>query len=500
MRSKRTALLTSRLVENGRKVSLQTIFVTNERWLIILAVVGLCLVVGLIGGAYIAFLTPLLAALVLIALVGGLLMLRSIQWGLFALVGIIYLLPFAALPVNIGFSPTFLDLVLAVIFFVWITALATRKQEEFVASPLAVPILIFILLAFASFVAGLAHARLSANVLRHFAEIIMCIVLFFVVVNCVRTQKQLEQVVTLLILAGFAAALIGVVLNVLPEAWTVRLLSVLGRVRYPTGWGVLRFIEDDSTLPRRATSTSVDPNVLGGMLIFVGALTASQLFARKPLLRRTFVAPMLAVMALCLYMTYSRSSLLGLVAALLLLGAARYRRLLLVMLIMGVIALLIPQTQVGVQRLQEGWRWEDRASRMRLGEYKDAFILISRYPWFGVGFAGTPDIDIYIGVSSVYLLIAEQMGLVGLFVFLVIMAIFFVYTGQAWWRMRRDTCLEAILLGLVAALAGAMVAGVLDHYLFNLNFPHAVALFWLYLGLAVAATMVTSDDAYSSRD
>jgi hypothetical protein len=157
---------------------------------------------------------------------------------------------------------------------------------------------------------------------------------------------------------------------------------------------------------------------------------------------------------------------------------------------MGVIVLLIPQTQVGIQRLQEGLRWEDRASRMRLGEYKDAFILISRYPWLGVGFAGTPDIDIYIGVSSVYLLIAEQMGLVGLFVFLVIMAIFFVYAGRTWWRMRKDTRVAAILLGLVAALAGAMVAGVFDHYLFNLNFPHAVALFWLFLGLAVPATMV----------
>lgn len=477
-------------MENGRKVSLQTIFVTNERWLVILAIAGLCLVVGLVGGAYIAFLTPLLAAVVLMALVGGLFMLRDIQWGLFALVGVIYLLPFAALPVNIGFSPTFLDLVLVVIFLVWVTALATRKQEEFVASPLAVPILVFILLAFASFVAGLAHARLSANVLRHFVEIIVCIALFFVVVNGVRTQKRLEQVATLLILAGFAAALIGVVLNVLPEAWTVRLLSVLGRVRYPTGWGVLRFIEDDPTLPRRATSTSVDPNVLGGMLIFVGALTASQLSAQKPLLRRVFVAPVLAVMALCLYMTYSRSALLGLVVALLLLGMARYRWLLLVMLIMGVIALLIPQTQVGLQRLQEGWRWEDRASQMRLGEYKDAFILISRYPWLGVGFAGTPDIDIYIGVSNVYLLIAEQMGLVGLSVFLVIMGVFFVYAGRAWWRVRKDTRLESILLGLVAALAGAMVAGVFDHYLFNLNFPHAVALFWLYLGLAVAATMV----------
>jgi hypothetical protein len=111
-----------------------------------------------------------------------------------------------------------------------------------------------------------------------------------------------------------------------------------------------------------------------------------------------------------------------------------------------------------------------------------------------VGFAGTPDIDIYIGVSSVYLLIAEQMGLVGLFVFLVIMAIFFVYTGRAWWRMRKGTRLESVLLGLVAGLAGAMAAGVFDHYLFNLNFPHAVALFWLFLGLAVAATMVGGRD------
>jgi hypothetical protein len=56
--------------------------------------------------------------------------------------------------------------------------------------------------------------------------------------------------------------------------------------------------------------------------------------------------------------------------------------------------------------------------------------------------------------------------------------------------MRKGTRLESILVGLLAALAGAMVAGVFDHYLFNLNFPHAVALFWLSLGLAVAATMV----------
>ncbi len=54
---------------------------------------------------------------------------------------------------------------------------------------------------------------------------------------------------------------------------------------------------------------------------------------------------------------------------------------------------------------------------MRFGEYKDALILIERYPLFGVGFTGTPDLDIYLGVSMLYLIIAENMGIIGLALF-----------------------------------------------------------------------------------
>jgi len=37
----------------------------------------------------------------------------------------------------------------------------------------------------------------------------------------------------------------------------------------------------------------------------------------------------------------------------------------------------------------------------------------------------------------------------------------------------------------VSALVGALVAGILDHYFFNLQFPHTVTLFWFYMGLAI---------------
>jgi O-antigen ligase len=160
--------------------------------------------------------------------------------------------------------------------------------------------------------------------------------------------------------------------------------------------------------------------------------------------------------------------------------------------------LLLPQTQWYVQHFLEGLRGEDLATQMRLGEYKDALILISRHPWFGVGFAGAPDIDTYIGVSSVYLLIAEEIGIVGLGVFLMIMGSA-VRRMLGWLRhLRHNPRLESILLSLLTAQLGALVSGVVDHYFFNINFQHAVALFWLCLGLGIACTLLPTEPGSAS--
>jgi hypothetical protein len=38
------------------------------------------------------------------------------------------------------------------------------------------------------------------------------------------------------------------------------------------------------------------------------------------------------------------------------------------------------------------------------------------------------------------------------------------------------------------------VAGVFDHYLFNMEFHHAVTVFWLLVGMAVAATRLGREE------
>jgi len=457
------------------------------------SIVALTAAAGLAIGAYVALLSPILAVAGAVALVGGLLMLRDVQWGFYALIALICLLPYGALPFKLGFTPTFLDLVVIAIYFVWLMRIATGKMGSFIGTALGLPIAIFLLLACASFVAGLAHASINSYVLRHFAELLLSIALFFVVVNCVRTRNQLRTLIRILILAGLGAALIGVILYFLPSTWSIRLLSALGRVGYPTGSGVLRYIEDDPDLAQRAISTSTDPNALGGLLILVTVLTTAQLFARRPLFPRPALAAMVLVDAGCLYLTYSRGSMAGMIAGLGLLALVKYRRLIPAMVLGAGLLLLLPQAQDYVQHFIEGIQLQDLSTLMRLGEYKDALILVGRHPWIGVGFIGTPEASLYIGVSMVYLLIAEEMGLVGLLTFFLILTLFFRQVWLAWPRMREQEGIESILLGLAAAIAGILVGGIFDHYFFNLNFPHAVSVFWLYLGLGMAAVRLGTE-------
>jgi O-antigen ligase len=190
-----------------------------------------------------------------------------------------------------------------------------------------------------------------------------------------------------------------------------------------------------------------------------------------------------------LYLTYSRSALLGLAAALALLAVLKYRKLIPLAIGAALLLLLLPITQEYVARLVAGFAGEDLATQMRFGEYKDALILINRYPLFGVGFTGTPDLDIYLGVSMLYLIMAENMGIVGLAVFVAIMVGFFVLAGQAW-RRGAGLALEPLLLGYTGAILGALVSGVFDHYWFNMTYPHMTVLFWLYVGLATATVLM----------
>ena len=476
------------------------LFISNRPGVAVLATLALSVSVAVLAGLLIALLSGLYALGLALGLIVLVLILRDIELGFMALVAVIALLPFAVVPLNIGFKPTFLDLVVLALFGVWLLERATGKIGRLITTPLTLPVLTFLALTLASFIAGLGNAPLNQTIARHFAEIVLSILLFFLVTDSVRSAERLQRVTRFIIIGGIVASAVAIVLYLLPDQTTMELLSRLRVFGYPEGPGVLRYIRDDPNLPQRATGTSVDPNALGGLLIMMITLLAPQLFAPQPLLKRRWIVLGLGLVGLALLLSFSRGSFLGAGVALALLGVARYRKLLVIGVVALALILVLPQTQGYVTHFFDGLAVLDDASnsdlstQMRVGEYTDALKLIQRYPIFGVGFTGTPDIDTYLKVANLYLMMAGEMGIVGVTAFLIVMGTLFVSA----WRARPERAVtsrsgvEPIWWGYHAALIGALVGGIFDHYFFNLDFHHSVTLFWLYVGLAAVSTRLLS--------
>lgn len=477
------------------------VFISNRRGVALLATLALSGVVATLAGLLIVLLSGLYALGLALGLIVLVMILRDLEMGFAAVVAVITLLPFAAVPLNFGFKPTFLDLAVIALFGVWLLERATGKLPRFVTTPLTLPVLAFLALTLAAFIAGLGHAPLNQTIARHFAEVVLSVLLFFLITDTVRDETRLARLTRFIIIGGALASLIAIGLYLLPDEISMDMLSRLRVFNYPEGPGVLRYIRDDPRLPQRATGTAIDPNALGGMLIMVLTLTAPQLFAPRPLLKRRWIALALGAMGLALLLSFSRGSFVGAGAALALLGAVRYRKLLVIGVVALALILVLPQTQGYVTHFFDGLQVlsdadaSDLSTQMRVGEYSDAIKLIERYPLFGVGFTGTPDIDTYLKVANLYLLMAGEMGLIGLGSFLVVMSVLFASAWRARPQRRLPAAVptagsdvEPIWWGFHAALVGALIGGLFDHYFFNLDFHHSVTLFWLFVGLAAVST------------
>jgi O-antigen ligase len=444
--------------------------------------------IALVVGALLGFTGPVITAGVVFGLIGTMVVLSHIEVAISAMIAIITLLPFGSLPFQVVFTPTFLDLAMLAVVFLYAIQWMTGERRRLTLTPAHTPITLFMGLMIFSFVAGYPNGPLTSNLIRQFAEMLLSIAFAFILVDYLDTRAKLARITRLLLIGGAALSVIGIGLYALPDSAAESALSALRVFNYPDG-GVLRYIEDNPENAERAIATAVDPNALGGMLAMIGALAAPQLLLRKPLLgNRALTAAVFGAITACLFLTFSRGAMAALVVGLLVIAAARYRRMLLVLAFGAALVLVLPVTQDYVTRFVEGVQGQDLATQMRFGEYKDAFILINRYPVLGVGFSGTPEIDIYLGVSNAYLLIASKMGLVGLSAFVLAMAIVF-----GWATLRRkavfaDESLTAIWLGLLAGLAAALTVGLFDHYFFNLTFQAAGTLFWMFAGLSLAAT------------
>lgn len=451
-----------------------------------MAAAGLLLLVGLASGltaARYGLLVPLATLAGLAAAVFAFLR----PWDGFLLAVVIaILLPFGVLPISLGLTPSFLELTLLGFLGGYLLSplLGGRWHRRFSA----LDALAWIFFGLTLFSLILGHG-ITPTILHNYGKLALGLFAFFGVRHLACTRTHIRQFLHLFLLAAGLAALLGLLLQALPDSLAHDFLVGLGPLGYPTQGRVLRYVEDDPNGLERAIGTSVDPNSFGGMLAVAAAMALTPIplpLSPSPALRGREawgVGVRTTLLLACLYLTHSRAALGGFLVAAIFLATVRYRRLwwflLGAALLLALLILGLGWGGPALERFRQGLLFQDLANRMRLAEFANALAILGRYPALGVGLGNAPDVDLSTGVSSLYLTVAERMGLLGL-------ASFLAFIGVALAQSLRLAREEEERLALLAGAVAALSTGLLDHYFFNLEFPHMAFLLWGLLGLATS--------------
>lgn len=455
---------------------------------------GLANIVGVVlaflGSVALASITvrfgPIPATAVLGALVVAVMIAVDVRAGLWVVLAIAVLLPYAVIPVKVVITPPLLELVGLSVLAVWLLQLFLRRDVVIPSHPVLLGFIVFLAVTLFAFVLGIGRGY-TTQTYHDYTKFLVSSSLFFVAWSSLRILHDFRWMTVVFLVVTSAAALLGLVLYAGGPDFTLAVLARLVPYGYPTS-RIVRFIEDDPAKPMRLTSTSVDPNSFAGLLALAFVVGVAQFVARRPVVPRWLAAGASVVSGFALLLTYSRAGWLGAAFGLGVVALVRYRWLFLPGGLGLVGAILFGVGEGFFQRLWQGLTLQDRATQMRLEEYRTALAILREYPAFGVGFGQAPTVELWTGVSSIYLLVAEQMGLLGLVTFLLvvigILGIGWRALRQAVWDERSD-----LLLSWFSAQAAALLIGLFDHYYVNISFPHMVALFWLthvmVLGLAV---------------
>src|SRR5690606_32912012 len=216
---------------------------------------------------------PIPAAAIVAGLVAAVAVLSDPRAGIWAVVGVMTLLPFAVIPVRVGLTLTLFAAAALGTLGVWALRVMLRRDERIVSNTPAALIVLLLAFTLFAFLLGV-HNAYSSQTFHDYGKFVLAVLLVFVVWNTTRTLDDARRLTTVLLLGTGAAAALGLVLYAGGPGLTLRVLSRLIPYGYPST-RIVRFVEDDPAKPMRLISTSVDPNPFGGLLAVVFVLACA---------------------------------------------------------------------------------------------------------------------------------------------------------------------------------------------------------------------------------
>ena len=329
------------------------------------------------------------------------------------------------------------DFLLVVIGFSWLARMAINKELGlFLKTPLNKPIGFYLTLCLVSTLLGSIFGRVDLKtgffyILKYFEYVII----FFMVSNHLRHRKQLRNYVWAMLL-------------------TCAVVSVIGMVNVPAGERVSAPFEGEVG----------EPNTFGGYLVFMICICAGLYLATTSFRNQLLCAFLILLFSVPLFYTQSRSSYLAAIPAVLSfiwLSKKRYWVLPVILLIGLLLPYIAPhpaKERVAYTFTQGRDRKDvvsiagvklDTSTSARLISWQEAIEDLKEHPILGYGVTG------YKFVDAQYVRVAAEIGLVGLMVFLFLMATIFRESLRVQ-REAKDPFNRGLAIGFVAGFIGLL--------------------------------------------
>lgn len=459
----------------------------SQRYLVILLVSGLGVLVGV--GVALRFyystvvLSISIANLVLVVFaIAGMIVIFMKPW-----IGFLFLI--CSLPLRSFSLASFgaadiriSEAIFIIVALAWVLNFLAESKIKLKRSEIDFPLIIFFLWIILSF---LWSSDIISAIVQS-SRVLFGILLYFVTIQIINSEKRLRQAINLWVIVGFSIALIAIF-----EFFYTGLPYL-----------VQNFMKKSYIFTRSLrSSVFLSPTLLGSYLNLCLFLFIGKLVNAKTTMRKIMSTALLFALFLALLFTFSRGAWIGFFLGLIYL---LYKfKALMKFAVVGLIIIFILVFIVGgvirtvvVERIMSFTApEEDPAFQERLLLWRSTKKIILDHPILGVGIGNSAgkyeELSHYYPTKyrythNLYLNITAELGLIGLALFLWLC----VSIARAFFNFLRKTKVERyynVIVPFVAGLISYAIHGMLH---FHLAERHI----WAFLGISMAVTRVITEE------
>jgi O-antigen ligase len=356
------------------------------------------------------------------------------------------------------------DFLLLIIVVTWLVRASIYKElAVFRLTPLHTPIALFMEVSLLATFIGMVMGRVGVAAGLFFnLKIFEYFIVFFMVVNYMKDEKDIKTFVLLILIVAF-------------------LVNLYALYQVPSGARVTAPFEGEFG----------EPNTLGGYLIIIISLGLAFLLLRAFGQKTNFLIPFLILCGIIMMFTQSRGSWMGVIlmsVPFILLSPKRF------FFIVGAILLLIALPYVAPESTKERFAGTFRAEPFfarteqlmgveldpsaseRVTSYKKGFEKWKKHPIVGYGVTGAGFID------GQFLRVLLETGIIGLAFFVFLLWRMALFLWGTYWSVD-DLFFKALSLGMLGALAGLIGHGISANSFIIVRIMEP---FWFLMGLFAA--------------